>query len=86
MGESFLTVGKMSEENVQTFAREMDSFYCDFSLTKEDTLKIMLASQLDASVYELELTKEQKRSHEELNFFMSMEEIYEYIKENSLGG
>ena len=34
-------------------------------------IKIVLTSQIDAITYELALTKESKKQHEELNFFES---------------
>ncbi len=54
----------------------MDYFYCDFSLKKENKLQIILTSQLDASIYQKELSNEDKKIHEGLNFFETIEDIY----------
>lgn len=43
--------GQPLEENKASFTREIDHYYCDFVLTKQETLKILLTSQLDASVF-----------------------------------
>ena len=38
------------DEPHTAFTREINNFYCDFSLTKQGSLKIVLNSILDASV------------------------------------
>jgi len=44
-----MTQSALEEPNI-SFTREMDNFYCDFSITKQGSLRIVLNSILDATV------------------------------------
>ena len=56
----------------KSFTRELDEYYCDFTLTPDQFMKAVLTSQIDATVYLLEMGPEEKLTRPELNMFESV--------------